>query len=74
MLGDLSIVHAHGVHGLEADLAVGWRHAEEDPPVRPVIGLEGRHDLARLMPAFEAVGGLPQPQITTFGVHNSYPA
>jgi hypothetical protein len=29
---------------------------------------------SRLMPAFEAVGGLPQPQVTTFEVHNSYTA
>jgi hypothetical protein len=29
---------------------------------------------SRLTPAFEAVGGLPQPQVTTFNVHNSYAA
>jgi quinol monooxygenase YgiN len=29
---------------------------------------------SRLMPAFEAVGGLPQPQVTTFDVYNSYTA
>ena len=29
---------------------------------------------SRLKPAFEAVGGLPQPQVTTFNVHNSYTA
>lgn len=27
---------------------------------------------SRLQPAFEAVGGLPMPQVTTFDVHNSY--
>ncbi len=27
---------------------------------------------SRLEPAFEAVGGLSQPQVTTFDVHNSY--
>jgi hypothetical protein len=27
---------------------------------------------SRLTPAFKAVGGLPQPQVTTFEVHNSY--
>ena len=29
---------------------------------------------SRLQPAFEAVGGLPMPQVTTFDVHNSYTA
>ena len=29
---------------------------------------------SRLQPAFEAVGGLPQPQVNTFDVHNSYTA
>jgi heme-degrading monooxygenase HmoA len=29
---------------------------------------------SRLMPAFDAVGGVPQPQITTFEVHNDYAA
>jgi hypothetical protein len=29
---------------------------------------------SRLIPAFEVVGGLPQPQVTSFGVHNSYTA
>jgi hypothetical protein len=29
---------------------------------------------SRLMPAFEAVGGLSQPQVTTFDVYNSYTA
>ena len=29
---------------------------------------------SRLKPAFEAVGGLPQPQVITFNVHNSYTA
>jgi hypothetical protein len=28
----------------------------------------------RLRPAFEKVGGIPQPQVTTFEVHASYPA
>ena len=27
---------------------------------------------SRLKPAFEAVGGLPMPSVTTFVVHNSY--
>src|SRR4051812_41049078 len=27
---------------------------------------------SRLKPAFEAVGGLPQPRLTTFQVYNSY--
>lgn len=27
---------------------------------------------SRLKPAFEAVGGLPQPQLITFAVHNTY--
>jgi hypothetical protein len=27
---------------------------------------------SRLQPAFDAVGGLPQPRVTTFGVHNTY--
>jgi hypothetical protein len=29
MLGDLSVVHAHGVHGFEVDLPAGRRHAQE---------------------------------------------
>ena len=29
---------------------------------------------SRLQPAFEAVDGLPMPQVTTFDVHNSYTA
>ena len=28
----------------------------------------------RLAPAFEKVGGIPQPQVTRFEVHASYPA
>jgi hypothetical protein len=28
----------------------------------------------RLMPAFEKVGDIPQPAVTTFDVHNSYRA
>jgi hypothetical protein len=27
---------------------------------------------SRLQPAFEAVGGILEPQVTTFDVHNSY--
>jgi hypothetical protein len=27
---------------------------------------------SQLKPAFEAVGGLPMPRVTTFDVHNSY--
>jgi 8-oxo-dGTP pyrophosphatase MutT (NUDIX family) len=27
---------------------------------------------SRLQPAFEAVGGIPEPQVTKFDVHNSY--
>ena len=27
---------------------------------------------SRLKPAFDAVGGLPQPRVTTFEIHNSY--
>jgi hypothetical protein len=51
MLGDLPVVHAHGVHALEVDLPTGRRHAQERPLVRSVIGLEGRDDLT--------IGGLP---------------
>jgi hypothetical protein len=29
---------------------------------------------SRLQPAFQAVGGLPMPQVSTFDVHNSYTA
>ena len=29
---------------------------------------------SRLKPAFDAVGGLPQPRVTSFQVHNSYNA
>ena len=29
---------------------------------------------SRLKPAFEAVGEVPQPRVTTFDVHNSYGA
>ena len=29
---------------------------------------------SRLKPAFDAVGGLPQPRVTSFQVHNSYSA
>jgi hypothetical protein len=28
---------------------------------------------SRLQPAFEKVGGIPQPEVTRFPVHNSYP-
>ena len=28
---------------------------------------------SRLQPAFEKVGDIPQPQVTRFSVHNSYP-
>ena len=28
----------------------------------------------RLKPAFEAVGGLPEPKVTFFQVHNRFPA
>jgi hypothetical protein len=29
---------------------------------------------SRLQPAFEAVGGIPQPRVTKFNVYNIYPA
>ncbi len=29
---------------------------------------------ARLKPAFQAAGGLPEPKVTVFEVHNRYPA
>jgi hypothetical protein len=51
MLGDLPVVHPHGVHSFEVDLPAGRRYAQERSLVRPMIGLEGRHDLA--------IGGLP---------------
>ena len=50
--------------GLSTDEADG-----EGSPSRDVDG-----EARTLMPAFGAVGGLPQPQITTFEVHNSYAA
>jgi hypothetical protein len=40
---------------------------------------DSQHDFdafmqSRLKPAFDAVGGLPQPRVTSFQVHNSYSA
>jgi hypothetical protein len=45
---------------------------EADGEGSPSRDVEG--EARTLMPAFGAVGGLPQPQITTFEVHNSYAA
>ena len=46
MLGDLAIVHTHGVNGIEMDLPARRRDAQKLPFMRTVIGLERGHDLA----------------------------
>jgi len=51
VLGDVAIVHPHGIDCVEVDVASGGGHSEKPPFVRAVVRLEGSHDLA--------VGGLP---------------
>src|ERR1700732_4847583 len=46
VLGDLAVVHPHGIDGVEVDLAAGGGHSEERPLVGAVVRLEGGHDLA----------------------------
>src|SRR4051812_46822975 len=51
MFGDFALMHAHSVNSFELDFPASRRDPKKGPTVRPVIGLEGRHQLA--------FGGLP---------------
>ena len=65
----------HAFHMPYADTGLFALYAgtdEADGEGSPSRDVEG--EARTLMPAFGAVGGLPQPQITTFEVHNSYAA
>lgn len=46
MFDDLSVVDAHGVYRLKLDFLAGRRDTQKSSPMRSMIGLEGRHDLA----------------------------
>ena len=46
MVGDLAVLDAHDIDGLEVHLAVGWSDPQESPFMCAVVGFVRRHAIA----------------------------
>lgn len=46
MVGDLAVLDAHYIDGLEVDLAVSWSHTKKLSFMRGVVGFVRRHAIA----------------------------